>query len=100
MNKKHPYDILLELKQLIAARAQDKSANSYTSTLLQQGVDRIGKKVVEEAGEVLIAAKNADTSELRNETADLIYHLLLLLHNQGIGLEEVCHTLEQRRNKQ
>lgn len=98
MNNKHPYHILSELTELIEERATNSNSKSYTSSLLQQGVDRIGKKIVEEAGEVLIAAKNGDPVELSNESADLIFHLLLLLKNQGISLKEVCDILQKRRH--
>jgi phosphoribosyl-AMP cyclohydrolase / phosphoribosyl-ATP pyrophosphohydrolase len=63
--------------------------NSYTNYLYQNGVDKIGKKVIEEAGEVVIAAKNDDPEELINEVSDLLYHSFVLLANQGVSLQDV-----------
>jgi phosphoribosyl-AMP cyclohydrolase / phosphoribosyl-ATP pyrophosphohydrolase len=73
--------------------------NSYTNYLYQKGVDKIGKKVIEEAGEVVIAAKNDDTEELVNEVSDLLYHSFVLLANQGVSLQEVEAELTRRFQK-
>lgn len=70
--------------------------NSYTNYLYQKGVDKIGKKVIEEAGEVVIAAKNDDPEELVNEVSDLLYHSFVLLANQGVSLQEVEAELARR----
>ncbi|QXE03237.1 bifunctional phosphoribosyl-AMP cyclohydrolase/phosphoribosyl-ATP diphosphatase HisIE [Terribacillus sp. DMT04] len=73
--------------------------NSYTNYLYQKGVDKIGKKVIEEAGEVVIAAKNDDAKELVNEVSDLLYHSFVLLANQGVRLQEVEAELARRFQK-
>ncbi|SNZ10140.1 phosphoribosyl-ATP pyrophosphatase /phosphoribosyl-AMP cyclohydrolase [Terribacillus aidingensis] len=73
--------------------------NSYTNYLYQKGVDKIGKKVIEEAGEVVIAAKNDDAEELVNEVSDLLYHSFVLLANQGVSLQEVEEELVRRFQK-
>ncbi len=80
---------------------KDRKANSsldggYTQKLFAKGTDRIAKKVVEEAGEVVIAAKNPDTPEFLGEAADLLFHLELLLLDRGCSLLDVVDVLKQR----
>ena len=70
---------------------------SYTSYLLNEGVDKICKKVGEEAAEIIIAAKNSDKKELIGELADLTYHLMVLMYNQGVAPAEVQGLLAERR---
>lgn len=88
--------ILTELADLIARRNADRPEGSYTTRLLTGGVDRIGKKIGEEAAEVIIAAKNASADELAWELSDLLYHSLVLLEQQGIAPETVWHELRRR----
>jgi phosphoribosyl-AMP cyclohydrolase / phosphoribosyl-ATP pyrophosphohydrolase len=88
--------ILTELADLIAQRAIDRPEGSYTTKLLDGGVDRIGKKIGEEAAEVIIAAKNASPAELSWELSDLLYHSLVLLQQQGLPLEAIWHELRRR----
>lgn len=90
--------ILNDLTKIIKERHQVQQ-NSYTSKLLHSHLDRIAKKIGEEAGEVIIAAKNNDDDELANEAADLIFHLMLLLEKQGLSLDDVCKIFHQRRAK-
>ena len=71
-------------------------AGSYTQKLFAQGVDRIAKKVVEEAGEVILAAKNEDREAFLGEAADLLFHLDLLLLQQGASLLDVVEVLHHR----
>jgi phosphoribosyl-ATP pyrophosphohydrolase/phosphoribosyl-AMP cyclohydrolase len=71
--------------------------SSYVARLLAKGVDRIGKKIGEEATEVVIAAKNADRGELAHEIADLWFHTYVLLAQQGMTPEEVWDELRSRR---
>jgi phosphoribosyl-ATP pyrophosphohydrolase/phosphoribosyl-AMP cyclohydrolase len=71
-------------------------AGSYTQKLFSQGVDRIAKKVVEEAGEVVIAAKNDDREAFLGEAADLLFHLDLLLLQKGASLLDVVEVLHHR----
>jgi len=87
---------LTHLRATIAARRATPDAESYTAKLLREGVDRIAKKVGEEATEVVIAAKNGDPDELRRETADLVYHLAVLLADRGIGFDDVGEELLRR----
>ncbi len=89
--------ILHELAGVIRGRKQNPVEGSYTNYLFNKGVDKICKKVGEESAEVIIAAKNADNAELRCEAADLLYHLLVLLEDRGLALDEVFGELEHRR---
>ncbi len=90
---------LEELDDLIYKRKITPQEGSYTSGLFQKGLDRILKKVGEEAGEVIIAAKNHDGMELKNEAADLLFHLMITLQSQGIKLKDVVAVLESRNTK-
>ncbi|MFD2922626.1 bifunctional phosphoribosyl-AMP cyclohydrolase/phosphoribosyl-ATP diphosphatase HisIE [Halobacillus naozhouensis] len=94
-----PYAIIDELKKVLAERKTTLPENSYTSQLFQEGVDRIAKKIGEEAGEVIIAAKNDDPEELSLESADLLFHLLLLLTDRGVSLDQVLAVLEKRHQQ-
>jgi phosphoribosyl-AMP cyclohydrolase / phosphoribosyl-ATP pyrophosphohydrolase len=91
--------VLCRLEALLADRNSARPAGSYTTYLFEKGLDKILKKVGEEAAEVVIAAKNVaahGSSELRSESADLLYHLLVLLRQTGLPLEEVVGELELR----
>ena len=93
-----------EIFEVLKARKEqfDKGEapeKSYTCYLYQQGVDKICKKVGEEAAETIIAAKNGDNSETVYEIADLIYHLTVMMVNQGIELEDVLKELDKRSEK-
>jgi phosphoribosyl-ATP pyrophosphohydrolase/phosphoribosyl-AMP cyclohydrolase len=79
-------------------QASADSEGSYVAKLIGQGVDRIGKKVGEEATEVVIAAKNADKAELAHEIADLWFHTFVLLAQQGMTPEDVWDELRSRRH--
>jgi phosphoribosyl-ATP pyrophosphohydrolase/phosphoribosyl-AMP cyclohydrolase len=88
--------ILARLADLIAARRDSTPDQSYTAKLLHGGVDRIGKKIGEEAAEVIIAAKNAAPAEIVYEMADLLYHSFVLLEERGVEPEAVWRELERR----
>jgi phosphoribosyl-AMP cyclohydrolase / phosphoribosyl-ATP pyrophosphohydrolase len=90
------YQILLNLEQLIRVREKERPEGAYTTYLFDKGVDKILKKVGEEASEVIIAAKNRDKEELKWEAADLIYHLLVLLQEQKLPFKEVLSVLSKR----
>jgi len=90
------YQILQSLEKVIIERERQRPEGAYTTYLFEKGVDKILKKVGEEAAEVIIAAKNRDHEELKWETADLLYHLQVLLVEQGLPFEEVLRTLEER----
>lgn len=88
--------ILSRITGIIARRAAERPEGSYTTYLLEQGLDKILKKVGEETTEVVIAAKNDDHQELRAEAADLLFHLLVLLEDRGLPLEEIWDELDRR----
>jgi phosphoribosyl-ATP pyrophosphohydrolase/phosphoribosyl-AMP cyclohydrolase len=90
---------LNELYGLIQTRKKLMPEHSYTTKLFQEGEDRIIQKVGEEAIETVIAAKNKDKKELINETADLIYHLFVLLVQKGIPITDVVELLHKRHQK-
>ena len=90
---------LHELEGIIAQRETDRPEGSYTTYLFEKGVDKILKKVGEEAAEVIIAAKNRDHEELKWESADLLFHLLVLLKEQKLPLDTVLDALEERHKK-
>jgi phosphoribosyl-ATP pyrophosphohydrolase/phosphoribosyl-AMP cyclohydrolase len=89
-------EALTTLARTVAERRLSPTAASYTAKLFAGGVDRIGKKIGEEATEVVIAAKNDDPDQLVWETADLLYHLVVLLHERGIALDAVGAELSRR----
>ena len=89
---------LSTLDQLLDDRYKNPKEGSYTSTLFEQGVDRIARKVGEEAAELIIAAKNNDDNELLNESADLLFHLMLVLKKQGCSIEDVVDVLAKRHD--
>ncbi|MBK5244012.1 MAG: bifunctional phosphoribosyl-AMP cyclohydrolase/phosphoribosyl-ATP diphosphatase HisIE [Eubacteriaceae bacterium] len=89
-------EILRNLTNLIADRKINPVEGSYTNYLFEKGVDKICKKIGEESAETIIAAKNNDPQELASEASDLIYHLLVLLNNQNVDLEEIFKELTKR----
>lgn len=91
-------DFLLKLEKLLISRKEQLPPGSYTAGLFEGGLDRILKKIGEEAGEVIIAAKNQDSKELVYESADLLFHLQLLLVSQGISIAEVEKELQNRHS--
>jgi phosphoribosyl-ATP pyrophosphohydrolase/phosphoribosyl-AMP cyclohydrolase len=90
------FAIIETLERTIAEREREMPEGAYTTYLFEKGVDKILKKVGEEAGEVIIAAKNRSAEELRYEASDLIFHLLVLLQEQKLPLDEVLQELERR----
>jgi phosphoribosyl-ATP pyrophosphohydrolase/phosphoribosyl-AMP cyclohydrolase len=89
--------VLFELMDVIRERQRTMPENSYTSYLFNEGLDKILKKIGEESAEVIIAAKNREKPEVIYEAADLIYHLLVLLVEQGVDLPEIFAELKSRR---
>jgi phosphoribosyl-ATP pyrophosphohydrolase len=88
-----------DLEQRITERAKASAEVSYTRKLLDKGVSQCAKKFGEEAVEAVIAATGDDRPALIGEAADVIYHLLVLLHARGITLSEVEELLETRTKK-
>lgn len=89
--------ILYELYDIITDRREKMPEGSYTAYLFDKGLDKILKKVGEENAEVIIAAKNREKSEVVYEVSDLIYHLLVLLVEQGVELGDIFAELKSRR---
>ncbi len=89
--------VLQEVYDVIVDRRVHPKEGSYTNYLFDKGIDKICKKVGEEAAEVIIAAKNASGSEIRYEVSDLLYHLMVLMVEQGVTWEQVFTELEGRR---
>jgi phosphoribosyl-ATP pyrophosphohydrolase/phosphoribosyl-ATP pyrophosphohydrolase/phosphoribosyl-AMP cyclohydrolase len=91
-------NFLIQLEETLRKRKQELPENSYTANLFRDGLDRILKKVGEEAGEVLIASKNSDSGELLHEVADLIFHIEMLLVEKGLSFQDVVKELEKRHS--
>ena len=91
--------IFHDLYKIVLDRKQNPEEGSYTCYLFEKGVDKILKKCGEENTEMVIAAKNADNVELKNEVADLIYHVIVLCAERGLDWSEVEKVLTIRRNK-
>ena len=89
---------LTTLESIIGERKASPVEGSYTCKLFAAGKQRIAQKVGEEAIEVALAASSDDRDEIINESADLLYHLLVLLTNQGIRLADVIDKLKQRHS--
>lgn len=91
--------ILNDLFRLIEIRKKDLPEGSYTTYLFEKGLDKILKKIGEESSETIIAAKNDDQRALVSETTDLLYHLMVLLVERGVSLDEVRDELVARHNE-
>jgi len=88
--------LLNDLYKLILLREAERPEKSYTTHLFNSGLDHILKKIGEEATETVIAAKNGSPAELTSELADLLYHLLVLMVERGLGLHDICRELAER----
>jgi phosphoribosyl-ATP pyrophosphohydrolase/phosphoribosyl-AMP cyclohydrolase len=91
--------MLEELVRVVAERAKAPVEESYTARLLAKGPDQVLKKIGEEATEVVLAARVQSDERLAEESADLLYHLLVALHQRGLPLARVMDELRRRRNK-
>ena len=91
--------ILIELENVISQRARDLPEGSYTTSLFNGRTSLIAKKVGEEAVETVVAALDQNLERLEEESADLIYHLLVLLHEKGTKLSAVLSKLASRKNE-
>ena len=92
-------DAMERLYQVVLDRRDNAQEGSYTGYLFQQGLDKILKKCAEECGEVIIAAKNGENPDTVLELSDLLYHLTVLMVEQGIRWEDVEAELEKRGGK-
>lgn len=92
------YEVLKELSDVIEIRKEAAAESSYVSQLMHKGEDAILKKVIEEAGEVLMASKDGDKLHLIKEIADVWFHSLVLLGYHGLRAEDVLMELQRRQN--
>ena len=92
---RNTFSIITELEAIIEERKTESIENSYVSSLLNKGVKEIAKKITEEAGETSIAAVTSD-GRLIDESADLLFHLLVLLKNQNYSFKDVLVELNKR----
>ena len=94
----HAYEFLAQLDMIIASRKEASPETSYTAKLFAKGTQRIAQKVGEEAVETALAATVHNRQETIDETSDLMYHLLVLLQKEGIGMREVIENLKKRHS--
>lgn len=90
-------DVMSAEEAVVADRKRNPEEGSYTNYLFDKGEDKILKKVGEEAAEVVIAGKNRDKDEIAYETADLIYHLTVMLVDNGMTWDDVYKEMKRRR---
>ena len=88
-----------ELYQVVLNRKETFQEGSYTCYLFSEGEDKILKKCGEECSEMIIASKNNDKEELKNEISDLLYHIMVLCVEKDLPFSEVEKVLEERKNK-
>ncbi len=87
---------LSDLEAIVASRAASGAADSWTAKLVEKGIEKAAEKLGEEAVETVIAAVTRDRNGLRDEAADLLYHLLVVLHMKDVALDEVMAELQRR----
>ena len=90
-------NVLDELYATVASRKKDPVPGSYTDYLFNEGIDKILKKIGEEASEIIIASKNPDDDDLIGEVSDFIYHLTVLLNDREIPFEAIYQRLKERQ---
>ncbi len=90
-------EVLEELFALLESRREEMPEGSYTAELLGGPQDKLLKKIAEESGEVIIAARDRDEDQLTYEAADLVYHLLVVLVREGLTLDDLAEELDRRR---
>jgi phosphoribosyl-ATP pyrophosphohydrolase/phosphoribosyl-AMP cyclohydrolase len=88
-----------QLKHIIRSRKNASADSSYTASLFQKGTHKVAQKVGEEAVELVIEAMMDNDELFKGEAADLLFHILVLLEDRGIGLEEIVKTLQARHQK-
>lgn len=96
-NEKDELKFLLELEQTIESRKNSPAQDSYTSKLFAAGINKVAQKVGEEAIEMVIESKDNNTDLFLNESADLLFHYLILLQAKGFKLQDVIARLEARK---
>ncbi|MCP5089810.1 MAG: phosphoribosyl-ATP diphosphatase [Gammaproteobacteria bacterium] len=94
----HDIAFIAELETIVRTRIESPGEESYTARLIAKGTKRIAQKVGEEGVELALAAQSGDRDETIDEAADLLYHMIVLLTDQGIQLSEVADRLESRHS--
>ncbi len=90
---------LYKLEKIITQRIEDNDSESYTNKLYKRGINKVAQKVGEEAVELVIEAKDDNIDLFKNEAADLLYHLLILLKAKGVNLQGIEAVLKERHKK-
>lgn len=94
--KNHPDDFLYQLEDIINLRKNSSDQSSYVRSLFEKGINKIAQKVGEEAIEVVIEAKDNNDELFLSESADLLFHYLVLLNAKGYNLQDVVNVLQER----
>lgn len=97
--KNHTDDFLYYLQDIIDLRRKSSDEASYVRQLFEKGINKIAQKVGEEATEVIIEAKDNNEELFLNESADLLFHFMVLLRAKGVSLQDVTYVLKQRHSK-
>jgi phosphoribosyl-ATP pyrophosphohydrolase/phosphoribosyl-AMP cyclohydrolase len=95
--EENPILFLHELSQIIQRRNQERPKDSYTTKLFDEGASRIAQKVGEEGVELSLAHMKGDKEEILNESADLLFHMMILLEDAGLDMADVCEVLTRRK---
>jgi len=94
--EKNPLKVFEQVYGVILDRKANPKEGSYTNYLFDKGIDKILKKVGEEASEIIIASKNPDAGEIKYEISDFLYHMMVLMVERGVTWEEICAELAAR----
>ncbi|MBR6945095.1 MAG: bifunctional phosphoribosyl-AMP cyclohydrolase/phosphoribosyl-ATP diphosphatase HisIE [Prevotella sp.] len=97
-NERNPILFLSELQRFIEQRHEEMPENSYTTRLFRDGINKIAQKVGEEAVETIIEACNGNREKVIYEGSDLLYHLLVMLTEEGLRIEDLAQQLQERHN--
>ena len=94
--EKNPLKVLEDVYAIILDSKANPKEGSYTNYLFDKGLDKILKKMGEEASEIIIAAKNPDPEDIKYEISDFMYHMMVLMAEKGVTWEEITQELSQR----
>lgn len=98
VNENNPLLFLSELQDFIEKRKEEMPEGSYTTSLFRKGINKIAQKVGEEALETVIEATNGTNEQLVYEASDMFYHLIVMLTNKGLRIEDVANELRKRHD--
>lgn len=94
--EKNPLKVLEDVYAIILDRKANPKEGSYTNYLFDKGLDKILKKIGEEASEIIIMTKNPDPEDIKYEISDFMYHMMVLMAEKGVTWEEITQELSQR----